>query len=143
MSSYYLVSGIPTPFFIFYYSSFEVCINAKILKKCFNYRFSFIWATFSQKTFQCHSFDHNYWKKVFYSISSHWYYHCTFYLTSAVFPGWYYSFAFKVLLGAGECMPFLPRNCLARMMVFYAFHIRSVLFEQLYKVLLLVQATCF
>ena len=98
---------------------------------------------FPKKTFQCHSFDHNYWKKVFYSISSHWYYHCTFYLTSAFFPGWYYSFAFKVLLGAGECMPFLPRNCLARMMVFYSFHSMSVLFEQLYKVLLLVQATCF
>ena len=49
MSLYYLLSGIPTPSFIFYYSSVEVCINAKILKQCFNYRFSFIWATFSQE----------------------------------------------------------------------------------------------
>ena len=44
---------------------------------------------------------------------------------------------FKVLLAAGECMEFLPRNCLARMMVFFSFHSMIVLLEQLDEVLFL------
>jgi len=32
-----------------YYSSIEGCVNAKLIKKCFNDRFSFIWVAFSQE----------------------------------------------------------------------------------------------